>query len=160
VKLSAAQARSRFAASPVAVLGTADAVGVTHLVPVTFLLSGELLHIAVDDKPKRSQNLRRLRNITANPRVCLLVQHYEADWSRLWWARADGVARILDPAATPGDVLTGLAERYPWYRENPPGGPVIEVTVTQWSGWAFADADTDMDRDMHADAGDDASGAG
>jgi len=141
VKLSAAQARSRFAASPVAVLGTADAVGVTHLVPVTFLLSDDLVYIAVDDKPKSSRDLRRLRNIAANPRVSLLAQHYEADWSRLWWARADGVARILpDPAAAPDAVLTGLVERYPWYRQNPPGGPVIEVTVTQWSGWAFSGA--------------------
>ncbi|MGH6655717.1 MAG: TIGR03668 family PPOX class F420-dependent oxidoreductase [Actinocrinis sp.] len=151
MNLTEAQARARFADSPVAVLGTADGAGVPHLVPVVFVLSkgkgetgtagpgtADLLHIAIDGKPKRSQNLRRLRNIAANPRVSLLVQHYEGDWTRLWWARADGAARVLDAGDVPGDVLFALASRYPWYRGNPPGGPVIEVLVTAWSGWAFA----------------------
>jgi PPOX class probable F420-dependent enzyme len=137
MNLSADLSRARFASSPVAVLGTADAAGATHLVPVTYLVSGDLVHIAIDDKPKRTQNLKRLRNIAANPRVCLLAQHYETDWSRLWWARADGAARVLEPGDVPGEVLAGLAERYPWYRENPPRGPVIEVAVERWSGWAF-----------------------
>jgi PPOX class probable F420-dependent enzyme len=137
MKLSAAEARARFVHSPVAVLGTADAAGVPHLVPVTYLVTGDLVFVAIDGKPKRSRDLRRLRNIAANPRVCLLAQHYDADWSRLWWARADGAARIVDRAEVPVNVLVGLAERYPWYRENPPTGAVIEVTVDAdgWSGW-------------------------
>ena len=143
MKLSTTQSRARFVQSPVAVLGTADATGATHLVPVTFLASGDLLFIAIDDKPKRSRDLKRLRNIAANPRVCLLVQHYETDWSRLWWARADGTARTVEPQDVPETVRAGLLDRYPWYAQNPPTGPVIEVTVQQWSGWAFTDADPD-----------------
>lgn len=142
MKLSTAESRARFVRSPVAVLGTADVAGATHLVPVTFLVSGDLVLIAIDDKPKRSRDLKRLRNIAANPRVCLLAQHYEADWSRLWWARADGTARVVEPEDVPGTVREGLLDRYPWYAQNPPNGPVIEVTVQQWSGWAFADSDT------------------
>lgn len=150
MNLTAAQARARFAGSPVAVLGTADGDGVSHLVPVVFALSrgtadgADLLHIAIDGKPKRAQrqnaqSLKRLRNIAANPRVCLLVQHYEDDWTRLWWARADGAARVIEAELAPAGVLDALADRYPWYQDNPPGGPVIEVRVTAWSGWAFAD---------------------
>lgn len=140
MRLSAEHARQRFAESPVAVLGTSDAEGTPHLVPVTYLVSGEKVFIAIDGKPKRSQNLKRLRNIAARPRVTLLAQRYDEDWTRLWWARADGTARVVEPDEVPFGVLGGLAERYPWYRANPPEGPVIEVTVLEWSGWAFAEA--------------------
>ncbi|MBS2966160.1 TIGR03668 family PPOX class F420-dependent oxidoreductase [Actinocrinis puniceicyclus] len=138
MELSDDQARARFAASQVAVLGTSDETGAAHLVPVTFLVSGDAVYIAIDDKPKRSRGLKRLRNIAADPRVCLLAQHYDEDWNRLWWARADGTARVVEAGSVPFGVLGALAERYPWYRSNPPDGPVIEVAVRRWSGWAFA----------------------
>ncbi len=152
MKLSSEQSRARFVLSPVAVLGTADQAGASHLVPVTFLPAGGLLFIAIDDKPKRSPDLKRLRNITVNPRVCLLVQHYEADWERLWWARADGTARIVDSKHVPEPVREGLLHRYPWYAQNPPTGSVIEVAVHQWSGWAFTDSDAVFDIDTGIDA--------
>jgi PPOX class probable F420-dependent enzyme len=139
MRLSAEHARERFASSPVAVLGTSGANGASHLVPVTYLVSGDKVFIAVDGKPKRTQNLKRLRNIAENPQVCLLAQRYDDDWTRLWWARADGTARIIEPDDVPFGVLGALTERYPWYRTNPPDGPVIEVMVHTWSGWAFAE---------------------
>ena len=139
MRLSAEHARERFAGSPVAVLGTSGANGVSHLVPVTYLVSGDKVFIAVDGKPKRTQNLKRLRNIAENPQVCLLAQRYDDDWTRLWWARADGTARIIEPDDVPFGVLGALTERYPWYRTNPPDGPVIEVAVHTWSGWAFSE---------------------
>ena len=140
MRLSAEHARERFADSPVAVLGTSDADGVSHLVPVTYLVSRDKVFIAIDGKPKRSRDLKRLRNIAANPRVCLLAQRYDDDWTRLWWARADGTAHIVGPDDVPFGVLGGLTERYPWYRTNPPEGPVIVVDVYKWSGWSFAAA--------------------
>lgn len=119
-------------------LGTSDESGAAHLVPVTFVVSGDAVYIAIDDKPKRSRDLKRLRNIAADPRVCLLAQHYDEDWNRLWWARADGTARVVEAGNVPFGVFGALTERYPWYRSHPPEGPVIEVTVRRWSGWAFA----------------------
>lgn len=140
MRLSAEQARARFADCPVAVLGTADEAGTAHLVPVTYVVSGDRVYIAIDEKPKRTQDLKRLRNIAANPRVCLLAQHYQDEWSGLWWARADGTARVIEPGDLPFGALGGLVGRYSWYRAHPPNGPVIEVTVQKWSGWAFAEA--------------------
>jgi subtilisin family serine protease len=64
-----------------------------------FAVSGDAIYSAVDHKPKRTTALRRLANVAANPRVALLVDHYDEDWTRLWWVRADGTARVLDPAA-------------------------------------------------------------
>jgi PPOX class probable F420-dependent enzyme len=105
---------------------------VPHLVPIVFALVGDVIHTAVDGKPKRTRRLRRLADIAANPRVSVLADHYEDDWSRLWWVRADGVARILDSSP---DGLAALAERYPQYRATPPPGPFVEITVERWSAW-------------------------
>ena len=37
-----------------------------------------------------------------------------------------------------GLVATYLVAKYARYRDQPPAGPVVEVTVTRWSGWAYA----------------------
>jgi PPOX class probable F420-dependent enzyme len=66
----------------------------------------------------------------------VLADHYEDDWDRLWWVRADGRAAILDGPAAMAPALALLAERYPQYRTHPPGGPVISIRVTRWTGWA------------------------
>jgi PPOX class probable F420-dependent enzyme len=136
--VDAAAARRRFAAARVARLATVGADGRPHLVPVVFALDGDALFTAVDDvKPKATQRLRRLRNIAANPAVALLADHYEDDWSALWWVRADGTARLVDPADSEAKRARALlAERYAQYRAAPPPGPVIAVAVERWTGWA------------------------
>ena len=136
--MDAAAARSRFAAARVARLATVDGEGRPHLVPVVFALDGDTLYTAVDDvKPKATQRLKRLRNITANPAVALLADHYDEDWRALWWVRADGTARIVDPAEPEAERARALlAERYPQYRAAPPPGPVVAVAVERWTGWA------------------------
>jgi PPOX class probable F420-dependent enzyme len=127
--------RRRFASSPVARLATVRADGRPHVVPVAFALVGNMIFTAVDAKPKRSPRLQRLANIEHEPRCSLLVDHYEDDWSRLWWVRADGEAAVVDPAeATEG--LTALAERHAQYRLLAPPGPLLAVRVTHWSGWS------------------------
>ncbi|GAA2099295.1 TIGR03668 family PPOX class F420-dependent oxidoreductase [Actinomadura alba] len=129
--------RARFASVPVVRLATVGRDGRPHLVPTTFAVDGDHVYTAVDHKPKRTGDLKRLRNIEGEPRVALLADHYEDDWDRLWWARADGTARIVaDPAETarPIDLLV---RRYPQYERHRPEGPVISVLVERWSGWAW-----------------------
>jgi PPOX class probable F420-dependent enzyme len=133
-----ADARARFAAARVARLATVGAGGRPHLVPVVFALDGDTIYSAVDDaKPKATLRLRRLANIAVNPSVALLADRYEDDWSALWWVRADGTARAIEPAepeaARARDLL---AARYEQYRVAPPPGPVIAVAVERWSGWS------------------------
>jgi PPOX class probable F420-dependent enzyme len=127
------EARSRFAAARVARLATVSAGGVPHLVPVTFAVHGDVVVFAVDHKPKSSVALRRLGNIEANPAVCFLADGYDEDWSRLWWARADGIARVEPPGAEP---LSWLVAKYEQYRERPPEHAVVVTEVHKWSGWA------------------------
>lgn len=126
------EARAVFLRQPHAILATADASGVPHLVPVVFAAVGDGLALVVDRKPKRSTDLKRLRNIEANPHVSLLTEHYAADWSTLWWARADGTARV--GPLTP-EVLAAFQRKYPQHRAEPPQGPAVAVAVVRWSGW-------------------------
>jgi PPOX class probable F420-dependent enzyme len=120
----------------VARLATVDDLGRPHLVPIVFAVDGSVIHSAVDAKPKSSRALRRLANISENPQVSLLVDYYDEDWTQLWWARADGRARVDDDGRT---AISALAQRYPQYREAPPDGPFIAITVERWSGWSAAD---------------------
>jgi PPOX class probable F420-dependent enzyme len=137
--VTSAQARERFAAARVARLATADAGGRPHLVPVVFAVDGDCVYSVVDAKPKRTTALRRLANVAENPRVALLVDHYEEDWDALWWVRAEGVARVLDPEVN-GEAARAvelLSARYPQQRSV---GAVLAVDVERWSGWSAAEA--------------------
>jgi PPOX class probable F420-dependent enzyme len=137
--MDAGEARALFASARVARLATVDADGRPHLVAITFVVDGEEIFTAVDHKPKRTTRLRRLDNIEANPRVSVLADHYEDDWSKLWWARADGTARIVAPGAPEHRrAISGLAARYPQYVEQRPSDSVIVISVSRWSGWRAA----------------------
>jgi PPOX class probable F420-dependent enzyme len=138
VRVEPAEARARFAASRVARLATVGADGRPHVVPIVLAVDGDRIYSAVDDvKPKATARLKRLANIAANPAVAVLADRYDDDWSALWWARADGAARILDPSDAEAErALALLAARYPQYAEAPPPGPVIAGDVARWSGWA------------------------
>jgi PPOX class probable F420-dependent enzyme len=127
--------RARVAAARVARLATVGPGGAPHLVPFCFVLAGEVLYSAVDHKPKRTANLRRLANAAAEPRVCVLVDHYEDDWSRLWWVRLDARAERLEPGPEVERALAELAVKYPQYRETTPAGPVLRIAIERWSGW-------------------------
>jgi PPOX class probable F420-dependent enzyme len=130
------EARERFVAARVATLATVDASGGPHLVPVTFAVEGDTVWSAVDGKPKRVTRLRRHENIRSRPGVSLLVQHWEEDWSRLWWVRADGLARVSADPTTVEHAVGLLRRKYDQYRTVGAGGPVIEVTVRTWRGWS------------------------
>jgi len=137
--MDATAATQRLSDARVACLGTVGANGRPHLVPVVFAVDGDTIYFAVDAKPKRTTNLQRLRNIAANPEVSLLVDHYAEDWTRLWWVRVDGAARVVDDAAQAGRALDLLAGRYPQYRQARPQGPVVAIAIRSITGWAAAD---------------------
>lgn len=126
--------RQLFATSRVARLGTSG-LARPHLVPVVFAVDGDRIVTAVDHKPKRTRQLRRLANIDANPAVSLLVDHYEEDWDRLWWVRADGTASIIESGRERAEAIDLLVDRYEQYGTRRPDGPVVVVGVLRWVGW-------------------------
>ena len=136
-RLNAGEALKLLASEPVARLATVGSGRRPHLVPICFALAGSTLFTAVDHKPKRTLALRRLANVAANPAVSVLADHYEDDWSRLWWVRADGLARIAEPAsADHARAVELLSGRYEQYRRRPPEGPAIVIEFERWSGWS------------------------
>jgi PPOX class probable F420-dependent enzyme len=125
----------RLTEARVARLATTDPDGRAHLVPIVFALDGDTLYSAVDRKPKRSSKLRRIENARARPDVTILVDHYEENWSDLWWIRLRGRARVLDDGEEHDHALALLQEKYPQYRAEPPEGPVLAVDVTEVRDW-------------------------
>ncbi len=103
------------------------------MVPVCFAIEGDTLFTAVDEKPKRTRSLKRLRNIEANPNVEVVIDHYEEDWSRLWWVRLQGRARVAEVDERAAHLL---AAKYPQYRSQPPAGPLVVIEVERVVEWS------------------------
>jgi PPOX class probable F420-dependent enzyme len=122
--------------SDAAVLATVGVDGKPHAVPICFALDGQVIYFAVDHKPKRTTDLKRLHNIAANPSVSVLAQHYEHDWNRLWWVRVDGTAKLLPAGDASARAVELLVDRYAQYRARPPEGPVVAITIERLTGWS------------------------
>jgi PPOX class probable F420-dependent enzyme len=133
------EALARLAAARVGHLGTVRPDGSPHVVPFVFALDGRTLYWAVDAKLKRTARIQRLSNIEHEPRVEVVVDGYDEDWSRLWWVRASGRARALDPGNDERRrALDLLAGKYGQYRDDRPAGPVVVIDLDAVSGWSAA----------------------
>ena len=128
----------RLSNSRVARLATVDQDGRPHIVPIVFALDADTLYFAVDAKPKKTTNLKRLKNIAANPAVSVLVDHYEDDWTKLWWVRADGTARVVTDSVEAEHAIDLLAHKYEQHRLSRPSGPVVAIHVDSVIGWSGA----------------------
>ncbi len=129
---------SHLSNAPVGRLATADASGRPHVIPVCFAYDGEYLYSLLDAKPKRGSltSLRRVRNILANPQVSLVIDHYDEDWSSLWYLLVHGRAELVEDPATTGPAIALLRSKYPQYRPMAvDGNPVIRITPERATGW-------------------------
>ncbi|MFZ0625012.1 MAG: TIGR03668 family PPOX class F420-dependent oxidoreductase [Acidimicrobiia bacterium] len=131
------EALKRFEAERVARFATITETGRPHIVPITFAVVDDQIVHMVDHKPKQSSQLKRLANVRLNPHASLLADHYEDDWSRLWWVRVDGTAIVVSRGAEWESARVALAGKYHQYRERPPTGPAVLLTIeriTYWEG--------------------------
>jgi PPOX class probable F420-dependent enzyme len=134
MRLDEQEARTRLAAQDHGVLCTVHAERGVDAVPVVFAVADDLVGIPVDRvKPKASSRLQRERNLEADPRATLLVDHWDRDWSRLWWVRAE--LRFEDAAGREAALAARLAERYPQYRDRP-FARVLVLRIAGVTGWA------------------------
>ena len=128
------------AQSRVARLATVDDAGYPHVVPVCYATDGRAYYSPIDAKPKRTPaaRLKRVRNIRANPRVALLIDHYEEDWARLRFVMVQGRAELLDGGTEWQTARTLLEAKYPQYGALPlpPEGPVIKIVPDHVVGWS------------------------
>jgi PPOX class probable F420-dependent enzyme len=121
---------------PVARLATVAPDGRPHLVPIVFARHAGRLWSPVDGKRKQGGRLARLANVAAEPRVAVLLDHYDADWRRLWWIRVDGRAELGGGDAA---VEAALRAKYPQYRETPlyAGEPaLLRIEPERVTSWA------------------------
>ena len=114
---------------------TAVGSGAPHQVPICFTLLGDRCYSVIDGKPKSTLGLRRLDNVRADPRACLLVDAYSDDWSELWWVRLDTRAREVQRADERGEALQALRVKYPQYRQQVLAGAVLCFDIENWYAW-------------------------
>lgn len=134
--------RGLISKSRVGHLGTADADGQPHVVPFCYAFDGTAIFSAIDGKPKRAgaRALKRIRNITENARVCVVIDHYDEDWRKLRHVIIQGQAEILTEGPDYRRGVDLLLEKYAQYRAmglDRDQGVVIKVTparITHWSG--------------------------
>ena len=124
-------------------LATADAAGRPLVVPVCYALDagGQRLYSAIDAKPKRTRQLRRLRNIRENPQVSLVVDHYDEDWTRLCYVIVEGRAEIVEAGPVRERAIDLLLAKYPQYLALGLAAgrdPVIALAVERILAWRFA----------------------
>ena len=122
----------------VARLGTVDGDGAVRLVPVCFSLVDGFVVSAVDHKPKRTGQLRRLDDMRSTGAATVLIDHYDEDWSTLWWVRVRGRAEVLTDGPDRDDALDALVAKYEQYRERRPAGEVWRVATDEVRWWRAA----------------------
>jgi len=131
-----------------AVLVTVGADGRPRPVPICYVLDDvdgqrAVLYTPLDEKPKRVPDIARMarvRDITACPRVTLLFEHWDEDWTQLAWLRARGDAVLDEGAADPEShrrVVASLRRKYPQYRSHAlEQRPLIRVHLHDISAWS------------------------
>lgn len=104
---------------------------------MTFTLVDDVMYTAVDHKPKRTTELKRLENVRATPEVSILVDEYDdRDWSTLWWVRLRGLARVVEEGPEYEQGIDALVAKYEQYRSTRPSGPAMVVELIRWQWWS------------------------
>ena len=133
------EALSRLRSARVGRLATLTPDGKPHVVPFVFVVtdrgSATRLYWMVDEKPKRSKELQRLRNIEHQPAVELVVDEYDEDWDTLWWVRARGRARVVVDADERDAALGLLRAKYLQYESTEDPGLVVAIEIETVTGW-------------------------
>ncbi len=122
-------------------LATADASGQPLVVPVCYVFDGARCYSAIDAKPKRTRELRRLKNIAANPHVSLVVDVWDEDWSKLCWVIVEGRAEVLTGGDDFARAVDALVAKYPQYRAmalDRTTGAVVRVGASRVLAWRGA----------------------
>ena len=99
-------------------LATSDKSGQPHVVPICFVFDGIDFFSPIDEKPKRTapRKLKRLKNIRANPRVSLVIDRYDEEWTKLGYVLVFGTARILSRGEKHREAVRLLRRKYRQYR--------------------------------------------
>lgn len=137
MRLSEGEALTRLTGHDHGTLCTVHAERGVDAVPCVYAVADGFVGVPIDTvKAKASSRLQRERNLEADPRAALLVEHWDRDdWSRLWWVRAQLRSQDRDDQAAA--LAARLVERYPQYRERP-FTRVLVLRIVRVTGWSAA----------------------
>jgi PPOX class probable F420-dependent enzyme len=134
-----AAALDRLRSARVGRMATVRPDGRPHVVPFVFALvqdgAAVRAYWLVDDKPKRTRSIQRLRNLEANASVEIVVDEFDEDWGRLWWVRASGTGRVVTEPRERARAIEALGSKYPAYRREELDGPVVAIDIETIAGW-------------------------
>ena len=119
-------------------LATADSSGQPHLIPIVFATDGQKLYTPLDKKPKRiaPNQLKRVRNLLENPKVALVVDHYEEDWTKLAWVMIKGTGTMIESGEVYETGVQLLEKKYPQYETMPlKDRPLIVIGPSEITSW-------------------------
>ena len=122
-------------------LATATREGVPHNSPMCFWFDDSTrFYFIVDEKPKRltGVGLKRMRNIGENPRVALVIDHYEEDWAGLAYVLVHGIAQLVDDAQEYVLALRNLRDKYSQYRVmvlSVERNPMVRIEADRVHSW-------------------------
>ena len=130
--------RRKVAEARVARVGTLDERGRVHLVPVVYVVDGDIWYSPSDAGPRPA---KRLRNVLADPRATVLIDDYDEIWSRVWWVRLRGQGRVVESEAEGERARRLLVAKYSQFADAPAAeaaGPVMAIDIQGWAGWAYS----------------------
>jgi PPOX class probable F420-dependent enzyme len=138
-QLISGKIRVKLEGARVARLATLDAKRGPHLIPICFACNGMVFYSAIDRKPKRvaPNRLARLNNIKKTPRVALLVDHYDEDWTQLWYVLVRGEAELVASPAERKHALQLLRAKYPQYNSDllQDDAPILRIAPRRVTAW-------------------------
>lgn len=122
--------------SPIGRLATVDRSGEPFAVPICFVVDGDRVYSVIDEKPKRTQRLKRVRNIEETGRATLVVDHYEDNWQQLGWVMLRGDAAIVEPGTEHAAAIASLRDRYPQYLTMTlDEAPLLRIEASHATEW-------------------------
>ncbi|MQF65399.1 TIGR03668 family PPOX class F420-dependent oxidoreductase [SAR202 cluster bacterium AC-409-J13_OGT_754m] len=130
--------KSLIADSSIAYLATVSNKGHPHIVPICFVLRDQNFYSLIDNKPKDVQllKLRRVQNIISNPKVALIVNHYEDDWNKLWHILLKGHGSLVVNELERTAAIKSLKQKYRQYLDMDVDlNPVIKISPTSIVSW-------------------------
>ena len=122
----------------VARLATADAKGQPHVIPICYVFDGKEFFSPIDEKPKQTPptKLKRLRNITENSKISLVIDRYDENWRHLAYVLVTGEARIVLSGTKHASAVKRLRAKYAQYRRMAiHERPMIVITPRQLKSW-------------------------
>jgi len=131
--------RSFVAQARTATLGTIAENGRPRLVPICFVLDGDLLFTPIDEKPKQTSDprtLARIRDIERRADVTVLIDRWDEDWNRLAWLRIDARASLTEDPVERARAIAALRAKYPQYADHHLGArPLIRIAIERVRSW-------------------------